>query len=199
MTSLYQIAAGIAAVIIGIAAAVTAKSQPTQPAPPPPTSPSTTAPIGQPAALTTAQRAIANLITDIAKRNGESPAMAAAMVVNAYAESALDPNAVGDGGNSVGLFQLHARGGGRGMTVEQRKDPTANTERILQELNDARRNSAAAAALSSVATVADLTAWFSTYVERPADKPAAETRRRQLCARMYPNVCNLRTDAVTWS
>lgn len=56
-----------------------------------------------------------------------------AAVANAYAESRLDPAAIGDAGRSVGLFQLHDAGAGAGMSVEQRQDPDANTARIIQE------------------------------------------------------------------
>jgi hypothetical protein len=57
----------------------------------------------------------------------------AAALVNAGYESFFDPNAVGDGGKSVGLFQLHEAGAGRGMNVEARKNPIKNTERISKE------------------------------------------------------------------
>lgn len=55
-----------------------------------------------------------------------------ACVANAYAESRLDPMAIGDGGRSVGLFQLNVNGGGSGMTTEERQDPRRNAARFAE-------------------------------------------------------------------
>ncbi len=48
-------------------------------------------------------------------------------------ESGGDPNAVGDNGHSVGLFQLHDRGYGHGMG-DSRFDPEVNAERAARGL-----------------------------------------------------------------
>ena len=58
-----------------------------------------------------------------------------AAVANAYAESRLDPDAIGDNGHAVGLFQLNSattKAAGYGMTVEDRKNPAINTKRIIE-------------------------------------------------------------------
>jgi hypothetical protein len=106
-----------------------------------------------------------------------------AAIVNAYAESGLNPRAIGDGGKSVGLFQLHEKGGGAGMSTAQRQDPTLNTRRIIEETARALSFRAIAASTDDVPTLA---AAFSTYVERPADKAGEEARRRDLAARIFP-------------
>ncbi len=49
------------------------------------------------------------------------------------AESGGDPNAIGDNGHSVGLFQLHDQGYGYGMG-DLRFDPEANAERAARGL-----------------------------------------------------------------
>ncbi len=54
------------------------------------------------------------------------------------AESGGDPNAVGDGGHSVGLFQLHDQGYGYGMG-DLRFDPEANADRAARGLADGWR------------------------------------------------------------
>ena len=41
-------------------------------------------------------------------------------------ESGWRYNAVGDGGDSIGLLQLHRNGLGAGLSVEQREDPIIN-------------------------------------------------------------------------
>lgn len=135
------------------------------------------------AGLNAAQQTYADLISREFAAAGYSAAVGAAAVVNAYAESGLNPNAVGDGGRSVGLFQLHERGGGAGMTVEQRKDPAQNTRRIIEEANRAAGFRAVAAVSNDIPTLA---AAFSTYVERPADKAGAEATRRALAQRFFP-------------
>lgn len=112
-----------------------------------------------------------------------------ALVTNAYAESLLNPEATGDGGRSVGLFQLHEDGAGRGMSREERCDPALNTRRILQVVagpdgNGLRR-------MRSTADIADLTAEFAHAIERCAacgyqGGDAELHRRRALAWQLFP-------------
>mgnify|MGYP003445397100 CR=1 FL=1 len=51
-------------------------------------------------------------------------------------ESGGRPDAVGDGGHSVGLFQLHDQGYGHGMG-DSRFDPEANADRAARGLAEA--------------------------------------------------------------
>jgi hypothetical protein len=114
--------------------------------------------------------------------------VAAAAVVNAYAESGLNPRAVGDGGASVGLFQLHIKGAGAGLSVAQRMDPTLNTQRILQVLLGKQGVPVLDAVRQGETGVARLAALFSTHVERPLHKATEEARRMALAARLFPGV-----------
>ncbi len=109
-----------------------------------------------------------------------------AAVVNAYAESRLDPKAAGDGGSSIGLFQLHKNGGGKGMTVAERENPVLNTRRIIRE--------AIAAGMASTRghSNADLAALFAQKVERcaecgvkPGDSRAQLDYRHRLTYELY--------------
>jgi hypothetical protein len=91
-----------------------------------------------------------------------------AAVANARHESDISNYAIGDSGQSVGLFQLYDRGAGAGMTIEERMSPRANTQRIIQEtktyggpLMEAYRNGASVAELSLI---------FGRDIERPANK-----------------------------
>jgi hypothetical protein len=106
---------------------------------------------------------------------GFKPPVVAAAIINAIAESGLRNDAVGDAGASVGLFQLHERGGGRGMSNQDRMDPVKNTRRIIEEAKDARNFMQLVN--SGETDVKKLAAAFSTYVERPADKPGNEIKR----------------------
>jgi len=71
----------------------------------------------------------------------------------AYSESRFDPAAIGDNGASAGLFQLHERGRGQGMTVAQRQDPETNIARSLPELFGAFVQTGAVATPQAVAEV----------------------------------------------
>ncbi|PIR54854.1 hypothetical protein COU74_03895 [Candidatus Peregrinibacteria bacterium CG10_big_fil_rev_8_21_14_0_10_36_19] len=106
------------------------------------------------------------IIEDTFIANGYSKKIAAAAIANAWVESGgLNENAVGDGGHSVGLFQLNDRGAGKGLSEEERKDPKKNTEyiisrskRSLDRLVEAEKNGA---------SLPELVILFSKYVERP--------------------------------
>ncbi len=67
-------------------------------------------------------------IVQAAITNGIDPLIALAL---AKAESNFNPGAVGDNGASVGLFQLHERGQGAGMSKAQRADPAINAQKFL--------------------------------------------------------------------
>lgn len=136
------------------------------------------------AGLNATQQSYADVIFREFAAVGYPPEVGAAAVVNAYAESALNPSAIGDGGKSVGLFQLHEKGGGAGLTTAQRQDPVINTRRIIEEAGRAWGFRAIAFTTSDIPTLA---AAFSTYVERPSDKAGEETRRRALAQRLFPN------------
>jgi len=58
------------------------------------------------------------------------------------AESGGDPDAIGDGGASVGLLQLHERGQGAGMSVAERRDPARNLAVGVPPIARAWRNTA---------------------------------------------------------
>lgn len=100
---------------------------------------------------------------------GLHPNIAIAAIVNADTESGLNPEAVGDGGHSIGLFQLHDRGGGQGMSVEDRKDPRKNSKRMIETIKGSFGKDLRSSAEQNV-SIPDLAAIFSRDVERPADK-----------------------------
>jgi hypothetical protein len=92
-----------------------------------------------------------------------------AAVVNAYAESGLNPEAVGDNGYAVGLFQLNSASpsaAGYGMSVEARKDPRTNTRRIIEVVQSA--DGAQIRAARGQATNWELTRLFAQWAERCA-------------------------------
>lgn len=140
---------------------------------------------GSAVGLNTSQRDIAALIEREFYAAGFSLRMAAAAIANAWHESGLNPNAVGDAGQSVGLFQLYSKGAGAGMSVEARKDPATNTRRIIEVVKGGGavplRQAEAAGA-----DAAELARLFCIYVERPADSATKGLQRAATARRMFP-------------
>ncbi|MBS1953261.1 MAG: transglycosylase SLT domain-containing protein [Cyanobacteria bacterium SZAS-4] len=69
------------------------------------------------------------IVAEVAKQFGVDPATA---VADMLVESGGNNKAAGDGGHSIGLFQLNDAGGeGTGMSVAEREDPRHNAEIAL--------------------------------------------------------------------
>lgn len=94
--------------------------------------------------------AIQQMILDQARRTGADPLT---LLATAIVESNLNPNAVGDGGTSYGLFQMHVGGAGGATQASARRylDPMAAIENRAR----AFRGGAGGA--------------FAASVQRPAD------------------------------
>jgi len=112
---------------------------------------------------------------------------AAAAIVNAWHESSLNPSAVGDSGASVGLFQLHERGAGEGMSVEERMDPTINTQRIIQEVQSSWGDQMRAAYEAGDRRVSVFSSLFSRDIERPADEVGQMNARASTALKFFPS------------
>ena len=78
-----------------------------------------------------ANQSIQDIIAEVAREKGVPVTLALAI---AQVESGLNPDAIGDGGHSVGLFQLNDRGEGAGMSVADREDPRRNAEIALTQV-----------------------------------------------------------------
>jgi len=124
---------------------------------------------------------------------GYSPNVGAAAVVNAYAESGLNPAAAGDNGKSIGLFQLNTvAGAGRGYTPAELTNPDRNAMILITRERAALAKVEAAA--QGGAGIAALAGLFSRYVERPRDALGAAAHRTALTARLFP--FGLRSEAA---
>jgi hypothetical protein len=142
---------------------------------------------GQIKGLSSAQRSMATIIETEFKKAGLKPSIIAAAIVNAKAESDLNPRAVGDSGHSIGLFQLNDNGGaGQGLSATERVDPVINAQIILKRevLANAGRNLRSAA--ENGASVAQLAAIFSRDIERPGDKTGQMKARAYLASKLLP-------------
>src|SRR5262249_261868 len=89
----------------------------------------------------------------------------------AMAESGLNPKARGDGGHSIGLFQLNDQGEGAGMSVAQREDPYTNAVTALRQF--------AAVAAQDPSVINDPGRW-AALAQRPADPDGYATRVNNL-------------------
>ena len=61
------------------------------------------------------------------------------LVATARQESGLNPRAIGDSGNSRGIFQENVRGRGANLAPEQSFDPVASTNRAIDEFTAIRQ------------------------------------------------------------
>lgn len=80
------------------------------------------------------------------------------LVATARQESSLNPFAVGDQGQSYGVFQEHSRGRGAGIPVQSRQDVAAATQRAVNEFTAIRAKNPGV----------DLGTW-AARAQRPAD------------------------------
>jgi hypothetical protein len=111
------------------------------------------------------QSDMANLIRKRFIEAGFTPEQAQAAVVNAYAESSLNPSEQNKTAkeDSIGLFQMNRKGGlGQGYTEEQLKDPNFNIDLAIQQAKKSQ-------AFSKAGTVSEAIAAFVRDVERPAN------------------------------
>ena len=118
--------------------------------------------------------------------------VALAAVVNARHESDLSNAAIGDSGQSVGLFQLYSGGAGAGMSVEQRMDPYLNTRKIIEETKQYGSN--LMAAYRGGASLADLSLIFGRDIERPANKGVD---RDNTARALFPGLADLPAKRIT--
>lgn len=143
------------------------------------------------ARFTPEQRVNAQLILDKFAAAGLTSGIALAALVNAYAESLLDPLVCNDrtpwgadrgfgpipgGEDSCGLFQLYNSPGasGDGMSVADRQNPHKNIARVISLLQGPKGINIRA---SQDKTLADLIYLFTTDIENPEYGPTRGNER----------------------
>ena len=107
---------------------------------------------------------------------GFSDELIAGALVNAYAESRLDANAVGKAGER-GIFQLNPKGLGRGMTADEMQDITLSVNRIARAV---LKNNRVMELERVGGTVAQHTSMFCQEIERPRHKERKARERVKL-------------------
>lgn len=135
--------------------------------------------------LTDAQRVNASVVEALFTAAGYSPSTIAAAIVNALAESGLNAAALGDGGKSVGLFQLNTvAGAGKGHGVVSLQNAAYNTNTLLSVEKKALAKVEAVA--KTGASVSTLAAAFAQLVERPSNVATAMASRAARAAIVFP-------------
>lgn len=138
--------------------------------------------------LSPAQRKMVALIEQRFAEAGWSSDVAAAAVVNATAESGLDPKAIDASGKCVGLFQLNIDGAGAGLSVEARQNPETNIRVILvKEMK--KRGQRIEDAADQGADVAELSAMFCRLIERPSNAEKRCAARANRARKLFPARC----------
>ena len=116
---------------------------------------------------------------------GIHPRMARAAVVNAYAESGLNPFAVGDHGMSVGIFQLRTGGLGHKMTVEQRMNVRKSTARVARAV---LKDESLMKMQRDCASLSDMVKAFTIRIERPKDAKRKARQRAEMSESFHGDV-----------
>lgn len=135
---------------------------------------------------------IANLIRKRFTEAGFTKEQAQAAVVNAYAESGLNPKAhvTTSKEDSVGLFMANRKGGlGQGYTVEQLQDPNFNIDLAIQQAKKSQ-------AFGKAGTVSEAIAAFVRDVEKPANMEQKVSDRIAMANEPLKNAVNDNTEAV---
>jgi len=126
--------------------------------------------------------------------------LGAGMLANAYAESKLDPNAVGDGGESVGIWQIRDTGGVAPYLsdLSERSDPYASTVAMIRFMENHRGPTIPGAAgpvpiadpmtlvASGEKSITEYTVSFMQHVERPSWSQSGQDRRIDIARQMFP-------------
>jgi len=108
----------------------------------------------------------------------------AAAIVNALAESHLNTDAVGDGGKSVGAFQLHKNGLGKRLSIDDRKNIYTSSNIIgIQIL----KNDKLFKLEQNNNNISLLTQVITEDIMRPSNIEEEKKARSRLATQIFPN------------
>lgn len=119
------------------------------------------------------QRIVAQQIEGRLRKHKISDGIIMGAIVNAYAESRLNPLAIGPG-NTHGIFQLLPGGLGHDMTIGQMHDVNASADRIAMAIKKNRKMMIAG---QSEADLDNITKVFCNEIERPKNKEFRASER----------------------
>lgn len=134
--------------------------------------------------LTNFQEEVARKIEHVLREEGFDKPEIQAAIINGIAESQLDPSAVGDHGNSHGVFQLNKNGLGNKMKREDMHDVETATRRVARAM---RKSEEMMHDIERGASVEELTATFCVHIMRPSNKMRKAKIRAQSARKMVVN------------
>jgi hypothetical protein len=149
--------------------------------PPPP--PVNQFPISEILLLTPTQEQVAQQVESRLRSYGFSDELIIGALINAYAESELDTSAVGSEGER-GIFQLHPKGLGRRMSIDEMEGIDTSVDRIVRAL---RKSERIMRMEDEGATAAEYVAAFCIDIERPSDKRRKARARVGLMGKILIN------------
>lgn len=133
--------------------------------------------------ITQEQREVSYIIENELKEMQIPDNIIAASIVNAAAESGLNPQAIGDNGNSVGAFQLNSNGLGHKLTVEERYNLYTNSNVIgIQIL----KNEKLFELDENGANISVLASEFTQNIMKPSNVNFEKNERIKLAKKMFP-------------
>ena len=124
---------------------------------------------------------VACQIERVARDNGiKNREFIKGLLINAFAESSLDPNAVSPGKKSFGVFQLHIDGMGYGMTRNEMKDVRTSSKVIIRFINSNKIKTDRLSAAESTRVICK-------KVLRPANKDEKSIERIKMLKKLFKN------------
>lgn len=134
--------------------------------------------------LTDEQKEVSYIIEEQFSEMDIPPNITAAAIVNAIAESKLNPDAIGDGGKAVGAFQLHKSGLGKNLSIEERTNVYTSANIIgIQIL----RNNSLYDLDNNNAFIPDMTQTITEDIMRPDNLEEQKEKRSKLAKKVFPN------------
>jgi hypothetical protein len=134
--------------------------------------------------LTNEQKEVSYVIEEQFNQMEIPSNITAAAIVNAIAESGLNPEAIGDSGKSIGTFQLHKNGLGKKLSIDDRMNTHTSANVIgIQILKNDRlykleQNNEEISVLAQV---------IAEDIMRPSDIEKEKSKRSRLSKRFFPN------------
>jgi hypothetical protein len=114
---------------------------------------------------------------------GIPPNVIAAAIVNAIAESGLNPQAVGDKGKAVGTFQLHKNGLGNKLSVDDRRNVYTSSNIIGVQI---LKNNRLSILDEKNEKISVLTQVITEDIMRPDNIEVQKDKRSKLSKKIFP-------------
>ena len=129
------------------------------------------------------QRMVAQQIESRLRKHRISEGIIMGAIINAYAESRLNPRAVGPG-NTHGVFQLLPSGLGHDMTIDQMHNVNASVDRVVVAIKKSKKMMRAG---QSEVDLENIVKVFCAEIERPKDKQLRAMERAALFRKLIKN------------